>query len=220
MIATATTFLILLSTGIAADPPPAPLGPSDSEKVEIARLIRDLAHSDFDIREAASESLAKFEGKAYRFLQTAQATNLDAETRRGKELRHETAVRHGWRIAVTELAAQVVALEVRIEGAESAHDPFLDPGGDPGLVELQFFLEVLRGAGVAVCLPWLEAMMSRAALGATAAKGPLRLAFLYVPNGMHMPDWTPNKEGVPTRKRVIIMDTTKPKIMFSRHMLL
>lgn len=54
---------------------------------------------------------------------------------------------------------------------------------------------VLRGAGVAVCLPWLEAMMPRAALGAAAAKGPLRLAFLYVPNGMHMPDWTPSKEG-------------------------
>ena len=54
MTATVTTFLILLSTGIAADPPPAPLGPSESEKVEIARLIRDLAHSDFDIREAAA----------------------------------------------------------------------------------------------------------------------------------------------------------------------
>ena len=54
---------------------------------------------------------------------------------------------------------------------------------------------VLRGAGVAVCLPWLEAMMPRTAVGAAAAKAPLRLAFLYVPNGMHMPDWTPDKEG-------------------------
>ena len=54
---------------------------------------------------------------------------------------------------------------------------------------------VLRGAGVAVCLPWLEAMLPRVALGAAAAKAPLRLAFLYVPNGMHMPDWTPDKEG-------------------------
>ncbi len=54
---------------------------------------------------------------------------------------------------------------------------------------------VLRGAGVAVCLPWLEAMIPRSAFGAAAAKGPLRLAFLYVPNGIHMPDWTPSKEG-------------------------
>ena len=54
---------------------------------------------------------------------------------------------------------------------------------------------VLRGAGVAVCLPWLEAMMPSVAFGAAPAKAPLRLAFLYVPNGMHMPDWTPEKEG-------------------------
>ncbi len=57
---------------------------------------------------------------------------------------------------------------------------------------------VLRGAGVAVCLPWLEAMMPKTLMGSTAnnaAKAPLRLAFLYVPNGMHMPDWTPDKEG-------------------------
>ncbi len=24
-----------------------------------------------------------------------------------------------------------------------------------------------------------------------AGKPPVRMAFLYVPNGMHMPDWTP-----------------------------
>ena len=26
-------------------------------------------------------------------------------------------------------------------------------------------------------------------------KPPLRMAFLYVPNGVHMPDWTPHAEG-------------------------
>ena len=54
---------------------------------------------------------------------------------------------------------------------------------------------LLRGVGAAVALPLLEAMVPRTVLGAAAAKAPLRLAFLYVPNGMHMPDWTPSKEG-------------------------
>lgn len=59
----------------------------------------------------------------------------------------------------------------------------------------------LKGVGTAIALPWLECMLPglSAANGAGgAAKGgaaPLRLAFLYVPNGIHMQDWTPAKEG-------------------------
>jgi hypothetical protein len=58
---------------------------------------------------------------------------------------------------------------------------------------------VLRGLGATLALPWLEAMgpltgwAARAATPATAA--PNRMAFLYVPNGKNMPDWTPKKEG-------------------------
>jgi Protein of unknown function (DUF1552) len=55
---------------------------------------------------------------------------------------------------------------------------------------------ILRGLGAAVALPWLEAMaapVDRA--GNAAPKPPRRLAFLYVPNGVHMPNWTPAKEG-------------------------
>jgi hypothetical protein len=52
----------------------------------------------------------------------------------------------------------------------------------------------LRGAGVALALPLLEAMIPRGARGA-GAKPPVRLAFLYVPNGVHMPDWTPKTVG-------------------------
>lgn len=51
---------------------------------------------------------------------------------------------------------------------------------------------VLRGAGVAMALPMLEAMVPASA---AVAKTPLRIAYLYVPNGMHMPHWTPDKEG-------------------------
>jgi hypothetical protein len=42
-----------------------------------------------------------------------------------------------------------------------------------------------------VALPWLEAM----AVAASQAASPLRMAFLYVPNGVHLPDWTPKETG-------------------------
>ena len=55
---------------------------------------------------------------------------------------------------------------------------------------------VLRGLGIAVGLPWLEAMVPlRASEGEPTRKPPVRMAFLYVPNGMHMPNWTPEATG-------------------------
>ena len=57
---------------------------------------------------------------------------------------------------------------------------------------------VLRGVGTTVALPLLEAMLPATALAApkkASGKLPLRMAFLYSPNGMHMPDWTPSSEG-------------------------
>src|SRR5436309_2702338 len=57
---------------------------------------------------------------------------------------------------------------------------------------------VLRGLGATVALPWLEAMgplMSWAAGPAPGQAAPNRLAFLYVPNGKDMANWTPKKEG-------------------------
>lgn len=51
---------------------------------------------------------------------------------------------------------------------------------------------VLKGLGAAVALPWLEAMAPAAP---AAAKAPVRTAFVYVPNGVHMQDWTPKGEG-------------------------
>ena len=59
---------------------------------------------------------------------------------------------------------------------------------------------MLRGIGAAVALPWLEAMagpsplissVASAAITPAAAGPPVRMGFLYVPNGMHMPDWKP-----------------------------
>ncbi|RPI89495.1 MAG: DUF1552 domain-containing protein, partial [Planctomycetaceae bacterium] len=54
----------------------------------------------------------------------------------------------------------------------------------------------LQGLGTALALPLLEGMLPRLAQAAPAAgKSPLRFAVLYVPNGVHMQDWTPAAEG-------------------------
>ncbi len=45
----------------------------------------------------------------------------------------------------------------------------------------------LRGAGVALGLPWMEALAS--------GKAPVRMAMLYMPNGVNVPMWTPKGEG-------------------------
>jgi Protein of unknown function (DUF1552) len=53
----------------------------------------------------------------------------------------------------------------------------------------------LKGLGASVALPWLEAMLPEVSAAATGGKPPLRMAFVYVPNGIHMADWTPKAEG-------------------------
>ena len=66
---------------------------------------------------------------------------------------------------------------------------------------------VLRGLGSAFALPWLESMgaapEAKAATAMKAANGvssasPTRMAFFYVPNGVHMPDWRPETAGALT----------------------
>jgi len=51
----------------------------------------------------------------------------------------------------------------------------------------------LKGIGAAVALPMLDAMAP--ALPSTSKKAPVRLSFVYVPNGIVMKDWTPKGEG-------------------------
>lgn len=52
----------------------------------------------------------------------------------------------------------------------------------------------LRGAGAAIALPMLDAM--RPAFAATAgSKSPVRMSFVYVPNGIVMDNWTPKTAG-------------------------
>ncbi len=52
---------------------------------------------------------------------------------------------------------------------------------------------LLRGAGVAIGLPLLEAM--EPAFAASSAKPPVRLLFVYTPGGVIMDSWTPKEEG-------------------------
>lgn len=76
---------------------------------------------------------------------------------------------------------------------------------------------LLRGMGAAVALPWLEAMSRSVAFGRTAVQPPVRLGFFYVPNGVHMAHWKPEKTGVleqlprilqslePVKKHVLVL---------------
>jgi hypothetical protein len=56
---------------------------------------------------------------------------------------------------------------------------------------------LLRGAGAAIALPFLETMLPRGLFAAEATRqaAPLRMAFVYVPNGIHMQHWTPKATG-------------------------
>ena len=67
---------------------------------------------------------------------------------------------------------------------------------------------LLRGLGVTVALPWLEAMAPLSVRAATPAARsvPTRLAFFYVPNGVHMPAWRPTSDGLLT----VLPDILKP----------
>jgi uncharacterized protein DUF1552 len=55
---------------------------------------------------------------------------------------------------------------------------------------------VLRGAGVALGLPWLEAMTPATAFGASKIPAaPIRMAVLYMANGVNTEKWAPEGQG-------------------------
>lgn len=53
---------------------------------------------------------------------------------------------------------------------------------------------LLRGMGTALALPWMESLLPRWTVPGGGAE-PLRLVYLYVPNGVHMADWRPAESG-------------------------
>ena len=54
---------------------------------------------------------------------------------------------------------------------------------------------VLSGLGLSMGLPWLESIAPAAAASSVGPTPPLRMGFIFVPNGVHLPDWTPQAEG-------------------------
>jgi hypothetical protein len=53
---------------------------------------------------------------------------------------------------------------------------------------------LLRGAGAAMSLPWLESLAKAAPVG-RLSEPPLRMAFLFMPNGVRPDHWTPPGDG-------------------------
>ena len=53
----------------------------------------------------------------------------------------------------------------------------------------------LRGIGTAVALPVLDAMVPALASSRLPGKTPVRMMFVYVPNGIMMNGWNPDYEG-------------------------
>jgi hypothetical protein len=53
---------------------------------------------------------------------------------------------------------------------------------------------VLRGLGASVALPFLDSMTPAMAAPETTSR-PVRLAFIAIPNGVNLPDWTPRGKG-------------------------
>src|SRR5215470_13596771 len=55
---------------------------------------------------------------------------------------------------------------------------------------------VLKGLGVSLALPLLDAMVpALTAVSRTAAKSPVRFGAMYVPNGVIPGNWFPTKDG-------------------------
>jgi hypothetical protein len=54
---------------------------------------------------------------------------------------------------------------------------------------------ILRGLGTALALPMLESMAPTLRAADDKSKPPTRMAVLFIPNGAHMPAWTPTAEG-------------------------
>ena len=53
--------------------------------------------------------------------------------------------------------------------------------------------QFLRSSGAVLALPFLESLLP--SFARAVDKAPQRLIFYYVPNGIHMPAWTPSTEG-------------------------
>ncbi len=76
---------------------------------------------------------------------------------------------------------------------------------------------VLRGLGVTMALPWLESMSlgRTSALAAGVADAPpVRLAYVFMPNGVNYPAWEPTGEGA----NYVLSPTLEPLAAVRQHL--
>jgi len=69
---------------------------------------------------------------------------------------------------------------------------------------------LLRGFGTAIALPALDAMAPAMNSSKIPGKTPVRMAFVYVPNGLDMRHWTPTEEGTFTGELPRILRPLEP----------
>jgi hypothetical protein len=69
---------------------------------------------------------------------------------------------------------------------------------------------LLRGVGTAIALPALDAMAPAMNSSRLPGKTPVRMAFVYVPNGIDMRNWTPKEEGALTGELPRILKPLTP----------
>lgn len=76
---------------------------------------------------------------------------------------------------------------------------------------------MIRGMGAALALPWMESIRSTAhaaTRAASSSKPPVRMCFWYVPNGVHLPAWFPERNGA----LIDLPETLRP-LSFARNYL-
>ena len=77
----------------------------------------------------------------------------------------------------------------------------------------------LKGLGTVIALPVLESLLPRGLAAAGAVAGgkaaPRRMAFVYVPNGANMADWTPSATGADFELPLILEPLQEHKKDFS-----
>ena len=71
---------------------------------------------------------------------------------------------------------------------------------------------ILRGTGTAIALPFLDAMVPAFSAGAAKSASPCRMAFIYVPNGIMMPEWFPAEAASMRPDTSIPLPATLPRI--------
>ena len=80
---------------------------------------------------------------------------------------------------------------------------------------------VLKGLGVTMCLPFLETLQPRTSRADTPRTAPVRMAALYMPNGVNPNAWTPEGTGTEFTLSPILapLESLKSEILVLTHLM-